>query len=97
MQKFSSLIFGLFLMLALFTATIRAQSATATLSGTVVDEQNAIVAGTSVTITDTAKAFERTTTTDGDGGFVFTQLAPSNYTVKMCKRVLPKPELKTWF
>ena len=70
-------------MLALFTATIRAQSATATLSGTVVDEQNAVVSGASVTITDTAKAFERTTTTDGDGGFIFTQLAPSNYTVKI--------------
>ncbi len=60
-----------------------AQSATATLSGTVVDEQNAVVSGAIVTITDTAKAFERTTTTNDDGAYIFTQLAPSNYTVKV--------------
>ena len=63
------------------TAAAYAQSATATLSGTVVDEQGAIVPGASVKITDPARAFERQTTTNGEGAFTFVQLQPTNYTV----------------
>ena len=66
-----------------FTEQAAAQSATATLSGTVVDEQGAIVAGATVKITDAAKAFERSATANDDGFFILTQLAPSNYTVSV--------------
>lgn len=59
------------------------QSATATLSGTVVDEQGAVVPGASVTITDATRAFERQATTNGEGYFVITQLPPSAYTVSV--------------
>lgn len=76
---------GIFLIPASFISPIQAQSATATLSGTVVDEQNAIVAGATVSVTDAAKSFERSTITNGDGIFIFTQLAPSNYVVKAQK------------
>ncbi|MBA3694500.1 MAG: carboxypeptidase regulatory-like domain-containing protein, partial [Acidobacteria bacterium] len=79
MIKNLTLIFCIF---ALFVE-VQAQSATATLSGTIVDEQNAVVSGATVTITDLAKAFERTATTGSDGNFIFTQLVPSNYTVKV--------------
>jgi hypothetical protein len=58
-----------------------AQSATATLSGTVTDEQGAVVFGAAVKITDPSIAFERSTTTDRGGTFIFTQLVPSSYTV----------------
>lgn len=60
---------------------IHAQSATATLSGTVVDERGAAVAGASVKISNAARAFERATTTNSDGFFIITQLAPSDYMV----------------
>ena len=65
---------------------VSAQSATATLSGTVTDAANAVVSGATVTITDTAKAFERTATTNGDGVFIFTQLAPSSYAVNVSSK-----------
>lgn len=64
---------------------IKAQSATATLSGTVTDEQGAVVAGASVTLTDNVKAFERKAMTGGDGNFIFTQLPPSRYTIKVAQ------------
>ncbi len=62
---------------SLFTAT--AQTATATLRGTVVDANGASVPGASVTITDTAKGFERKVTTDDEGSFTLPLLQPSNY------------------
>ena len=62
-----------------FTGGSRAQSATATLSGTVIDANGAVVSGANVKITNNATAFEQTKTTNGDGFFVFSQLAPSSY------------------
>ena len=85
MKNFLLIIFSLLIINFVETAAIKAQSATAALSGTVVDEENAAVAGATVTITDSAKAFERTVTTGGDGGFILTQLAPSNYTIKAAR------------
>ncbi len=48
-----------------------AQSATATLSGTVTDEKGAVVSGATVTITNPATNFQKTTTTDESGKFFF--------------------------
>ena len=76
-----------------FSFAARAQSATATLSGTIIDEQNAVVAGATVTLTDRAKAFERTTTTNGDGFFSLSQLAPSNYTVRVSRTGFSETQL----
>ena len=59
------------------------QAQSATLSGTVVDQQGALVAGANVKITDPARAFERTTTTNNNGYFNFTQLTPSNYVLSV--------------
>lgn len=83
MQKKSLLAIRLLILTTLFLNAAQAQSATATLSGRVTDERGAVVSGASVKITDKARAFERTATTNGDGAFVFTQLAPSNYVVKV--------------
>ncbi len=71
------------LVIATFGITTQgtAQSATATLSGNVTDEQGSAVSGAAVKITDSSRAFERTATTGSDGSFIVTQLAPSNYTV----------------
>jgi len=89
MRKFTLLTFGLFL----FAAAANAQSATATLSGTVTDEQGAVVSGASVKLTDNARAFERAATTSGDGAFIFTQVAPGNYTVKVSQSGFAETQL----
>lgn len=90
MKNFSIALLCIFLFSA---AEASAQSATANLSGTVIDQQNAVVAGASVTITDEARAFERTTTTNGDGNFIFTQLAPSRYTIKVSRNGFAEAQL----
>lgn len=64
MQKKLLLIIGLFLFFVSSTDVAFAQSATAALSITVVDEKGASVSGANVVITDKAKAFERTATTN---------------------------------
>ncbi len=75
--------FGCLIIIALtFSAILTAQSATATLSGTVTDEQGANVSGAVVTIRDAAKAFERRTTSNESGFYNFTQLPPSRYTIR---------------
>jgi len=83
MRKNLLLTVGLLILTILFLNNVPAQSATATLSGTVTDEQGAVVSGASVTVTDRSKAFERTATTNSDGYFSLTQLPPSNYTIKV--------------
>ncbi len=79
MRKNLRFIAGTIISFVLSVNIAPAQSATATLSGTVIDPQGAVISGASVKITDRAKAFERTATTNGEGYFSFSQLAPSNY------------------
>jgi hypothetical protein len=55
----------------------------ATLTGTVTDENDAVVAGAAVTVTDPTKQFERQVTTNNDGFFIVPQLPPSNYMIKV--------------
>ncbi len=74
---------GMAIFFAAFSGQVLSQSATATLSGTVFDPQGAVVSGASVKIADESKAFERTTTTNGDGYFSFSQLAPSGYILQV--------------
>ena len=58
---------------------MKAQSATASLTGTVTDANGAVVFGANVKIANKATAFEQTRTTNGGGYFIFSQLAPSEY------------------
>lgn len=60
-----------------------AQSATATLSGTVVDPQNANVVGATVKAVNTETNLERKTTTNGEGYFTLPLLPPGNYTLNV--------------
>ena len=54
---------------------------TATLSGTVVDENDAVVPEASVLVKDSSKIIKREARTSRVGVFIITQLPPGNYTV----------------
>ncbi len=62
--------------------TVHAQSATATLSGTVTDQNGAVVPAVNISVISIAQGFQRSTTTNDNGTFVITLLPPGNYTVK---------------
>ena len=70
---------------ALSAALAAAQSATASLRGTAVDQQGAAIAGAQVTLTDPDRNSKRQTGTDNTGRFTFPQLAPSTYTLQVGK------------
>src|SRR6266496_2515128 len=57
------------------------QSTTATLSGTVSDQNGAIVPGATVTALNTATTLERHATTNDEGGFTIPLLPPGTYSV----------------
>jgi hypothetical protein len=60
-----------------------AQSAAGTLSGIVVDPQDAAIASATVTLTDPAKGSKRHLTTSPTGTFTFSQIAPSTYQISV--------------
>ena len=58
-----------------------AQTAAATLSGTVTDERDALVPGATVTATNPATGLRRQVTTGDDGTFTIPLLPPATYTI----------------
>src|SRR6266545_1555104 len=58
-----------------------AQSATATLSGTVVDQDGAAVPGTAITILNASTSLQRQATTNDEGYFIVPLLSPGAFTV----------------
>jgi hypothetical protein len=58
-----------------------AQTATATLSGTVEDEKGAVVPGVVVAVLNIDTLFRRETTTNDSGSYVFTLLPPGHYSL----------------
>jgi hypothetical protein len=61
----------------------QASSSTAELRGQVTDTAGASIPNATVTITDTAKGTSRTTMTDDGGSYVFLNLLPSSYELKV--------------
>jgi outer membrane receptor protein involved in Fe transport len=59
------------------------QGELAQLSGTVVDPQNAVVPGATVTVTSTRTGFTRSTTTNEEGFYILTNLQPSTYEISV--------------
>ena len=55
------------------------------LGGTVTDPTGAAVSGARVTATDLSSSATHATTTDKNGSYSFTQLAPGNYKVEIVK------------
>jgi hypothetical protein len=64
---------------ALTPLTPRAQSATATLSGTVTDASGAVVSAVKITVINAATTQQRTTATNGEGFFTLPLLPPGAY------------------
>ncbi|HKZ79486.1 MAG TPA: carboxypeptidase regulatory-like domain-containing protein [Pyrinomonadaceae bacterium] len=61
--------------------TVRAQSATATISGTVEDQNGAVIPGVNITIQNTGTSFERQATSSDAGSFTIPLLPPGTYTL----------------
>jgi hypothetical protein len=77
----SYLLLFAFLLLTLAITPIVAQTATATLSGTVQDENSAVIPGVQIVIKNYATSLERTATTNESGSFTVPLLPPGTYTV----------------
>jgi hypothetical protein len=74
--------FALFLLI--FAATVFPQDLDdVTISGKIVDTNNAPIVGATVTTRLIATGVERTAVTDGEGRFKFIELAPGTYSVKV--------------
>ncbi len=70
------------LLLSLFANSAFAQTGASTVRGTVLDQQGAIVAGATVTLTNPEKNFVRTQTSNESGGYVFTAVPPGTYRIE---------------
>jgi outer membrane receptor protein involved in Fe transport len=71
-----------FVLTLLIAQSAQAQSPTATLTGTVTDENDAVVPGVNIAVISIAQGFQRSTVTDGAGSYTVPLLPPGNYTVK---------------
>ena len=58
------------------------QTGTATLSGTVTDQNGAVVPGVNIVVVNIGQAFRRSATTNSEGTFVVTSLPPSTYILR---------------
>ncbi|HEY2971893.1 MAG TPA: carboxypeptidase-like regulatory domain-containing protein [Pyrinomonadaceae bacterium] len=71
----------LFALCTLPFASAHAQSATATLGGTVEDQNGAVVPGVNITVQNTGTSFERQASTNESGSFTIPLLPPGTYTI----------------
>ena len=82
---FSRLILSSIILLVLISTSASvatAQSPTATLTGTVTDQNDAVVPGVNIGVISIAQGFHRSTVTDDEGAFIVPLLPAGNYTVK---------------
>jgi hypothetical protein len=83
------------LLCCLVSVTATAQSAsTATIVGTVVDPQGAVVPAAKVTATNQGTGISRTATTTSSGNYVIPNLAPGTYTVKVSAKGFSEGSVK---
>ena len=76
---------GLLALVLVFAANptgVRAQTTSATVSGTVLDAQGGVLPGVTVTLTSRTQGNALTATTDTEGRFVFAIVRPDTYTLE---------------
>lgn len=71
------------MMMLWLSQAIRAQSFTATLSGSVRDSSGAVIPGATVTAVNEGTNFKTAVTTSADGGFIATSLPPGAYRLEV--------------
>ncbi len=69
-------------------------AATATLSGVVMDENNAVIPGAGVSAKDTERGMQKETVTASDGTFTITELLPGSYIVAVQHQGFSTAEVK---
>src|SRR6266478_7552933 len=82
-HRLLSLAFGLLLSAFCLSGLAHAQSSSATLSGTVLDQNGAVIAGASVTIINLGTRLQREVTTNDEGYFVIPLLPPTIYKLRV--------------
>ncbi|MEQ1642079.1 MAG: carboxypeptidase regulatory-like domain-containing protein [Pyrinomonadaceae bacterium] len=83
MRKNLIFISSIVLSVLIFSASTFAQSQFGEISGTVADQNGAVVPNAAVTVTGVSIGFNRTTTTDSNGFYAARQLPPGNYNVSV--------------
>lgn len=68
---------------ATMVGSVFAQSGTSGISGTVTDQNGAVVPGATVTISNASKGFTRSVTTDENGRYSFLGIPPATYKVEV--------------
>ena len=81
LSPFAARCFFLFAFLLFTFALAAAQSSTATLSGTVTDQNGAVVPGAAITLVNDGTTLQRQATTNDDGDFTVALLPPGTYTL----------------
>lgn len=82
MRKLAAATISLCAML-LLSGTLLAQNPLGRIVGTVVDPTGAVVPGATVTVTNEGTGQQLTFSTSGEGSFIFAQLQPGNYNVRV--------------
>ena len=68
-------------MLVLFAGASHAQSSTGSISGVITDQNQAVIPAATITIRNTATGFTRSTTTNSEGRYSFTDLPLGAYEI----------------
>ena len=72
-----------FAILCLHVTVFAQQAATATLTGTITDPMDAVIPGAKITATQTATGIQREALSNGDGLYVFSNLTPGDYELRV--------------
>lgn len=80
--RFTIISFFLLVLISANLSVASAQSPTATLTGTVTDQNDAVIPGVNIEVISIAQGFHRSTVSDNEGAFIVPLLPAGNYTVK---------------
>lgn len=81
----SKLILAMFAVVlsAVFAGSAYSQTGSSSVSGTVTDQQGAVVAGATVKLINDERAYSRTAVTSGNGSYAFSSVPPDTYRIEV--------------